>query len=65
MGRRTRTSMLITSALMYPITVSRNENQRKRSKIHYDRAAGPQVTDIHIGEPVYIKPHPTKHRRPW
>jgi len=71
MGRRTRTSVTITSALLYPITVSAAEvkadkgNQQKRSRIHYDRTAGPQLTDIHLGEPVYIKPPPTKHGRHW
>ena len=42
-----------------------NENQRKRSNRYYDRTAGPQLTDIHIGEPVYVKPPPTKQGRPW
>ena len=71
MGRRTRTSIPILTSLLNPMAitpadvVSEKENQRKKSKYQYDKHAGPTLSELGIGEHVYLRPPPSQRSQPW
>ena len=39
--------------------------KRANSKVQYDKHAGPDHSELAIGDFAYVKPPPTKHGQPW